>query len=87
MSYVEIGGWLWVLTDDCGVEPEELPTSDEDEEPEVWPCYICRMALNGPRQYRDHVMCKRHRKLKRLGRCFRAWKGASGDEHGKSQTD
>ena len=71
--------------DDGPLEPEELPTSDEDEEPEVWPCYICRMALNGPRQYRDHVTGKRHRKIKRLGRCFRAWKSALEKPAGKSQ--
>ena len=69
VSYVE------TREDDDG-PAQRIPTSDEAEAPEAVECNICRRLLNGPRQYRDHVTGKRHRKNKIMGRCFRAWKGA-----------
>ena len=33
----------------------------DDVELEVIPCLVCRMLLNGPRQYRDHLAGRRHR--------------------------
>ena len=69
VSYVE------TREDDDG-PAQRIPTSDEAEAPEAVGCNICRRLLNGPRQYRDHVAGKHHRNNQRMGRCFRAWKGA-----------
>ena len=48
-----------VLCEPCsdteGAQPQE-------DEPEAVPCDICKMLLNGPGQYEDHLKSKHHRK-------------------------
>ena len=69
----------------CQETREDYDYYDADEDEEAVECNICRMLLNGPSQYREHVKGKRHKKNRRRGRCFRAWKSVLEKPAGKSQ--